>query len=353
MRTKSFVCLAFIVALAATLAAPPAAAHNWSCWIQPNRTVYVRNTANYYSEANAAINEWNADTILSLPKVSYHTDISVYDGNYGATGWGGLASIESYSGCTILHGHAKVNYYYYYTSNGKRGVFCQEIGHLFGLDHSNDGGCMGGGYWYDINTYYHVVSHNINDIANKYAGVPYLTTGVELNDKHAGHDGGEPAVEGEPLVHATWYYRPETLAEALELAEVVVVAQVTGVHDAPDIVVPVKALENGEDRIPNQRIAFKVNRIIKGEIDRTFDLFHTGNESFVLAGDPPYEVGQRYVLFLMPREDGSYLVVSPEGRYQVTGEGLIPASEAGFAKNLEGSSVRSLLTDMGEIRRQR
>lgn len=336
--------LGITLTLAAVLATPPAAAHNWGCWTQPNRTVYVRNTAAYSSQANAAINEWDADTILTLPKVSYHTEISVFDGNYGNTGWGGLASIESRSGCTILHGHATLNYYYSYSSNGKRGVFCQEIGHLFGLDHSNDGGCMGGGYWYDINTYYNVVSHNINDIYNKYIGLPASTTVPGLEDRHAGEEHGDER----PLVHAVWYHNPRTLAETMELASAVVVAKVSGVYDAADIVVPVDGLEDGEHRVPNQRIAFEVSRVLKGEIESTFDLFHTGNEEFVLAGDPPYQVGETYVLFVTPREDGSYLVVSPEGRFGVAETGLEPASNREFAGVLRGASLDALVTDMAE-----
>lgn len=342
-RNKLFGLLA--VATMAALAVP-VFAHNWGCWKQPNRTVYVRNTATYSSQAAAAISEWNADTILSLPVVNYHTEVSVYDGNYGNTGWGGLASIESYSGCNILHGHATLNYYYSYTSNGKRGVFCQEIGHLFGLDHSNDGGCMGGGYYYDINTYYTVVSHNINDISSKYSGVPLAVYGDD--EKHAGHGDEADHVSG-PKVHALWYSHPRTLVEAVDLASAVVVARVTGVYDAPDIVVPVKGLENDEHRVPNQRIAFEVKRSVLGEVERSFELFHTGNDNYVLDGDPPYKVGEKYLLFLTPREDGSYRVISPEGRFQVTRGGLEPFSREEFAQLLRGASVGDLVRDLTEV----
>lgn len=322
----------------------PAAAHNWGCWRQPNRTVYSYNSASNNSQAAAALNEWSVDTILNVVNVGSHTEISVFDGNYGNTGWGGLASIESASGCNILHGHATLNTYYSYTSNGKRGIFCQEVGHLWGLDHSNDGGCMGGGYYYDINTYYTVVSHNINDIATKYNGVPASTA--------PGPGGDEPA-EVDSRVMAVWYHNPRSLAETYDLAEAVVVARVTGIHEAADIVVPAAALESGEHRVPNQRIAFQVTRTVKGEVDREFELFHTGNREFVLGGDPPYEVGQRYLLFLMSRDDGTYLVVSPEGRYQVKAGGrLEPASEKEFSVTLRGAGVDSVIGDLSELRQR-
>jgi hypothetical protein len=334
---KSFV-LAIAVVLIVVMAAP-AMAHDWDCWKQPNRTVYVRNTAANFSQAEAALNEWDADTILSIVKVNYHTEVSLYDGNYGNTGWGGLASIESYSGCNILHGHATLNTYYSYTSNGKRGVFCQEVGHLFGLQHSNDGGCMGGGYYYSIDTNYNVVSHNISDISSKYNGVPLAPIGPEPNH------GEGPDLENHegPLVHALWYDNPRNLSEVMKLSRAIVVAEVTGVYDSPDIVVPVEGLENNESRI-----AFEVQQSLRGDLGSSFDLFHTGNEHFVLAGDPPYRVGQRYVLFLTPREDGTYRVVSPEGRFAIERGAIEPASERDFARLMKGSSLLSLVRDLKE-----
>jgi hypothetical protein len=331
--------------VAATAAvAMPAFAHNWGCWRQPNRTVPVYNTASLRSQAAAAISEWNSDTVLSLPGRSSHTEVSVFDGSYGNTGWAGLASIESASGCNITHGHARVNRSYSYTSNGYRGIFCQEVGHLFGLDHSNDGGCMGGGYFYNINTSYNVVSHNINDIASKYSGVPLAVIG-EADEKH----GDESEHVDGPLVHALWHQHPRTLGEALDLASAVVVARVTGVYDAPDIVVPVKGIPNDEDRIPNQRVAFEVKRSIRGQVGSTFDLFHTGNENFVLDGDPPYEMGQTYLLFLTPREDGTYRVISPEGRYGLNRKGLDPVSREEFSQLLRGTNVRDFSRDVTDI----
>ncbi len=339
MSSRKLVLFGILIAI--TVAAMPAMAHDWGCWRQPNRTVYIYNTALNSSQANSAINEWDADTILSLPKLTSHTEVSVFDGNYGDTGWGGLASIESSSGCNILHGHATLNYFYSYTSNGKRGVFCQEIGHLFGLQHSNDGGCMGGGYYYDINTFYNVVSHNISDISAKYSGVPLAVTEPK-------HGGDEPGEEG-PKAHALWYHNPRNLFEAIGLARAIVVAEVVGVYDAPDIVVPVKGLDNDEHRVPNQRIALTVRQTLKGNVGKSFDLFHTGNDTFVLADDPAYKIGEKYVLFLHPREDGSYRIIAPEGRFQVTRQGLLPVSHRDFAKLRQGTSLLSLTRDIQEL----
>ncbi len=344
MKARIAISLGAALTAAVMLEAPPAEAHNWGCWKQPDRTVRTRNTASRRAEANAAISEWDSKTILSLPLLSTHTDISVFDGNYGNTGWGGLASIESSSGCNILHGHARVNLYYGGSSNAIRGIFCQEVGHLFGLDHSNDGGCMGGGYFYPIGTFpgYTVVSHNVNDIAAKYSSTPALA-------ESAGEAAAAEAEPGSPRAIATWQQRAHTLAEALKLSSAVVVARVTAVSDAEDIVVPVPGLEEGEDRIPTQRISFSVSRSLLGRVDGSFELFHTGNAEFVLDEDGPYKVGESYVLFLAPREDGSYRLISPDGRFLMTKRGLEPAAHEGFTTLLRGASLRALTSDVAQI----
>ena len=77
-----------------------------------------------------------------------------------------MAEITTTSANHITHGHARVNYYYAYSSTTKQGIFCQEVGHVFGLDHSNDGGCMGLGYY--SGSTYTTVQHNWNDIYNMY-----------------------------------------------------------------------------------------------------------------------------------------------------------------------------------------
>ena len=163
--------LAIGLLLTANLVMATAAfAHQWGSW-HWNRygssvTIKAYNTAYYRTEASQAINDWSNNTILSIPQVDEHTDISVFDGNYGDTGWYGLAEIINASGDHITHGHARLNRYYPNSSNGRRGTFCQEVGHLFGLGHSNDGGCMGLGYYSGSTTT--TVQHNWDDIYNMY-----------------------------------------------------------------------------------------------------------------------------------------------------------------------------------------
>jgi hypothetical protein len=320
--------------LIAGLAGQAAQALQWGCWIQADRNVRIRNTA---SNASAAISDWNNLTILNISSVSSGEESYVFNANSGNTGWGGLASITNYSGCTILRATAQLNTYYSWTANAARGVHCQEVGHTFGLDHSNDGGCMGGGYWYDIGTHYTIVQNNINNIgtmyANKHGDVPdHPVVGPEA---------------GAPRFHAFWVNTPHSFGEATRMSTHVVVATANYVTEGEAI----KSTDPGGVNIPTERVHFTVNRSQKGSLGagESFVLFQNGNQDNRFDEDPNYKMGHRYLLFLTEREDGTYMVIAPEGRYLVTRNGLVPAvhnDKKNFAANLEGVTLQGVLSDV-------
>jgi len=171
-RTRiAAITLALIVGAFAAIAPQPATAHNWGNW-HWNKTgsqiviqSYIYGGTAGQAEA-ARQDAWNKIGILYNYSVTYHTDVSVFDGNFGATGWVGLASLESVSGDHILHGHARYNTYYGGSSLYIQGVYCQEVFHTYGFDHSNTGDCMGLGY-YSSTTYY-MGPHNNDDFYNRY-----------------------------------------------------------------------------------------------------------------------------------------------------------------------------------------
>ena len=328
-RKSLFVAATLVIA---GLAADAAQAHQWGCWIQRDRNIYIRN-ASGGSQAGAAISDWHNMTILNFTYVSSGEEIYVFNANSGATGWAGLARITNYSGCNILRATAQVNTYYYSgSSTAARGIHCQEIGHGFGLDHSNDGGCMGAGYWYSVTNAYRPVTHNVNDVgsmyANRAAGNPAHPT---IGPEH-----------GAARFHANWFNTPRSIREATGLATHIVVATVTGVTDGDPISL------GREGNIPTQRVHFTVNRTRKGALvaSESFVLFQNGNDHNRFDEDPSYKMGHRYLLFLVPREDGTYRVLSPEGRYQVTRDGLVPAAHKGFAASLAGASLQDVMSDV-------
>jgi hypothetical protein len=313
--------------LIAGLAGSAAQAHQWGCWIQADRNITIRN-ASGGSQAGAAISDWHNMTILNFSYVSSGEEIYVFNANSGATGWAGLARITSYSGCTIRRATAQVNTYYYSgTSTAARGIHCQEIGHGFGLDHSNDGGCMGAGYWYSVTNAYRPVTHNVSDVGSMY------------QFKHNGVDHEADS----PKLHANWFHNPRTLGEATRLATHVVVATANFATEGD----PISIGEEGT--IPSQRVTFTVKNSRKGSLKagETFVLFQNGNEENRFDEDPSYKMNHRYLLFLTEREDGTFMVIGPAGRYQVTPNGLVPATHKSFAGNLEGASLEDVLSDVG------
>ncbi len=292
----------------------------------------IRNAAG--TIGSSAINDWNNMTILNISYVSSGEEIYVFNANSGNTGWGGLATITNYSGCTILRATSQLNTYYSWTTNAARGVQCQEVGHGFGLDHSNDGGCMGGGYWYSISNAYRPVTYNVNDIAAMYAN--------KHDDDH-GHEVG-PESDG-PRLHANWIHNPHTLGEATRLSTNVVVAVANDVTAGDPISI------GDEGTLPSQRVRFTVKNSRKGDLGAgdTFVLFQNGNNENRFDEDPSYKMGHRYLLFLIDRGDGTYMVVSPSGRYHITRDGLVPAihrDSKNFAAGLAGASLTDVLGDV-------
>ncbi len=159
---KYFYAVIILLLCVANVAA--ARAHNWwyYYWPRTNMQVYI---ANDVAEAEAARGDWSTHTHLQLKRTPTHTDISVFAGNYGLTGWEGLTTIEQWGvdypwrcggapWCRMIHVHSRFNSAYP-ASDGVgadsdvRGIFCMEIGHALGLAHDAPGlpqreqDCMG------------------------------------------------------------------------------------------------------------------------------------------------------------------------------------------------------------------
>jgi hypothetical protein len=164
-RVGSFV---FVFVLILALAAFPAsvdASHSWGSyhWARSSnpKTISVIDsmTTSWDDNLNIANSDWNASSVLNVVRESGSTTNSTRRNcrpvagkvrscnyNYGYTGWLGVAQIWA-SGNHITQGTAKMNdsYLASYNETAKQHVICQEIGHVWGLDHQDESGA-------DLNT---------------------------------------------------------------------------------------------------------------------------------------------------------------------------------------------------------
>jgi|GEM_PF-3299617 len=156
-----------------------------------------------------------------------------------------------------------------------------------------------------------------------------------------GSNGEQTADKNGPAWHAIWHYNPTSAKEAYALGSAAVVATVLRVEQAQDIVVPASGEPEGVDRIPNQTVTLRVNEVLKGQVGKTLKLFHTGTDERFADGDPAYRAGEKYVLFVLPRDDGRWVLVSPEGRYSLENNTMRPISEKPGVAEVSGMSLDS------------
>ncbi len=141
--------------------------YHWQKTSAAIRTIPFRRyvSAIWITRYNTAITDWRKPAMTKIRPLTtligpqsaacptFAGQGSVCDGNYGATGWLGLAQIWI-SGSHIQRGRARQNNTYfntatYNTTPWRQFVICQEIGHIFGIGHvnvvfnnPNTGSCM-------------------------------------------------------------------------------------------------------------------------------------------------------------------------------------------------------------------
>jgi hypothetical protein len=126
------------------------ASNRWGCWRYVDNGINWFNGATgdywdiYDEEAKADADSWNRSTTIALSPVTgagSSDHINAYNGFYGINGWLGLAEIRSNWSCYVFEGRARLNMSYLeggYSRTEKKHVACQEVGHLFGLDHNRN-----------------------------------------------------------------------------------------------------------------------------------------------------------------------------------------------------------------------
>jgi len=129
-------------------------------------------------------------------------------------------------------------------------------------------------------------------------------------------------------VWVAYTYYPSSLVDLRQKSSAVVVARVVEVVQQPDI---------------SQRIVFETVKHIEGNLGQKFRLWRYGTDTECQRGDPPYQRGELYVLFVMAMdtEPGTFYLPAPPARYQVVDDRLVPMHDenAPFAEALAGKTV--------------
>lgn len=168
-RLRSALALTSALMLLA-LASPASASHSWGPyhWGRTSNPFNLNLGDNVTSAWDAYLTEasadWSASAVLNTTVVAGNAGnvkrcnmtagrAEICNSKYGFNGWLGVAGI-SVSGGHIVAGYVKLNDSYFNTSTynkpeWRRSVMCQEVGHVFGLDHQDEnfsnanlGSCM-------------------------------------------------------------------------------------------------------------------------------------------------------------------------------------------------------------------
>lgn len=166
MKPNSLIAGASIFAVMAALGGPASASHTWNNyhWARTSHPMPLQVidgvTSDWQFELTTSVAEWNVSEVLDMTITSADDSsrtrrqcrlvsgqMHVCNQAYGYNGWLGLATIGLDSQGHIDRGSAQMNdtYSSYWADpNEKRHVMCQEIGHVFGLDHTSEDGSSQG-----------------------------------------------------------------------------------------------------------------------------------------------------------------------------------------------------------------
>lgn len=204
-----------------------------------------------------------------------------------------------------------------------------------------------------------------------------------------------PLPERNLQASASWVNLASSLEDAKKLSEVIVVGRVVRTEAADDIVVPARGEPNDVDRVGAEAVTVVVDRTYKGNAQGAIQLFHTKLESegaspvpltrsasppanratpapptetetrrVLLDGDPPYQTGEQYLLFLtrgpVLKQHGvevpTLAVIAPEGRYLLFALGadranpqLRALTKRGFAPEYDGRPASELFSALGTL----
>ncbi len=151
-RTQTGLLSALLVIFALVGGGVAQADHAWYHWATTDGVVEL------YADVSAVKGDWVAITgpvleswnqpppgqpdhvVLTTSPSGSQGMMTVRSGNYGATGWLGIAEVKLDRNLRIVEGRVSLNDWYWRRgavadSLSRRHVYCQEVGHILGLEH--------------------------------------------------------------------------------------------------------------------------------------------------------------------------------------------------------------------------
>jgi hypothetical protein len=170
-----------------------------------------------------------------------------------------------------------------------------------------------------------------------------------------GHDHASHSHAGAGI-RPTWAMRATSVDQLANRAPVAVVAEVNSVRPGPELADDSKA--HPGLGLPTERISFNVREGVYGDVPETFDLFRVGSASLAIEGDPAYKPGERYLLFVEPRVDGTgqreigtYVPISPDGRLRVAEGRVNPTIDGDLGQRLRGRPLAEVKSEARSARK--
>jgi hypothetical protein len=161
---------------------------------------------------------------------------------------------------------------------------------------------------------------------------------------------GQQAEESSSGLQVEWAFRPGDLTELVDQSQAAVLADVDAVHAGDPIVEADPGQPGSTISIPTQLIDVTVAQTISGQAPEHLTIYKLGGPGEQPAGDPGYQVGSRYLLFVQPRQqadlpgaqpDNTYIATAPDGRLQELASGELNAAIDGpVADQLDSDTVQ-------------
>lgn len=156
-----------------------------------------------------------------------------------------------------------------------------------------------------------------------------------------------------PNVFPEWRNDPQNLNQARGQADDIVVGTVTGIGQGQPLVAAAPGEPGGQVETPVQMITIKVDQTVKGRARAggvvTIEKLGDAAGCYRVAGDPPYQQGEQYLLLLESGKGGRSAghAIAPAGRLQVIeGNFLRLTEDNAVASEVAGQKLEQVLAKL-------